>query len=217
MKHFKYVFLSACTAATLVVGSLSAYAAPKVATLPIASVQSSEVKEALAQNWIPKALQEKAGSYSAVTEKDFNDALFAASKAAGASLDMTLSQAEESLSREKAASLLDKIIKVPYAKKFVYNDIPQNSPYESSILNVRQAELMNGISFPIIRVWKTTHQRRRSRTRLSSVQILTSFHASRGFHNRDAESDGIRPVDIRGACTAVFNQDRKNTTIRDLP
>ncbi|WP_258313383.1 amidase family protein [Paenibacillus sp. tmac-D7] len=146
MKHFKYVFLSACTAATLVVGSLSAYAAPKVATLPIASVQSSEVKEALAQNWIPNALQEKAGSYSAVTEKDFNDALFAASKAAGASLDITFSLAEESLSREKAASLLDKIINVPYAKKFGYNDIPLNSPYESSILNVRQAELMNGIS-----------------------------------------------------------------------
>lgn len=146
MQSFKHALVSTFTAAALAISPVAAYAAPAADAIQVTSHQSSDVTKAVAHSWIPEVFKKTSNLNSSVVEKDFVEALHAAGKAAGASVDIAAAKTEGTLTREKSASVLNQIIKVPYAKTFVYNDVPADSPYAASILNVREAGLMNGVS-----------------------------------------------------------------------
>ncbi|MEC0370180.1 amidase family protein [Paenibacillus chibensis] len=141
MKSFKRNLLTLLLISALSLTPIIASASPAVSP-----ASGSEKTEASSPSWMPQSLTSLTLSSSPITTAEFAEAVKRAAEAAGSSVSLAASNDKEHLTREKAASLLNSAINVPYAKSIAYKDIAPNSPYEKAISNVYTAELMQGKS-----------------------------------------------------------------------
>ncbi len=111
MKSFKSKQLALLFISALSLTPTIASASPAASPVP-----SGEMAEALSQNWMPQSLTSAGASSSPITAAEFAEAVKTAAKAAGSSVTLAVPQEKGGLTREKAASLLDSLIQVPYAK-----------------------------------------------------------------------------------------------------
>ncbi|GIO69633.1 amidase family protein [Paenibacillus cookii] len=141
MKSFKSKQLALLLISALSLTPTIASASPAASPAP-----SGEMAEALSQNWMPQSLTSAGASSSPITAAEFAEAVKTAAKAAGSSVTLAVPQEKGGLTREKAASLLDSLIQVPYAKPVEYRDVAPDSPDRKAIADVYTAELMQGKS-----------------------------------------------------------------------
>lgn len=112
----------------------------------VAAPVSTEWSEFMELNWAPSEWTVETERHKSISTEQFAELINLAAKEAGAERLITEITHSDQIKREVAALLLDEIIDVPYVEDMLYQDIPINSPYASSIGVITTAGVMKGIA-----------------------------------------------------------------------
>lgn len=107
---------------------------------------NTELTDFLNLDWAPSEWTAEKEWVKTISTEQFAELINLAAKEAGSERLITEVPQSGKINREIAALLLDEIIDVPYVEEMMYQDIPINSYYASSIGVITTAGLMKGVA-----------------------------------------------------------------------